>query len=179
MNAMRTDVRVCPFCGEPPGDGVFCAACGRNLAAVEQLPTRADWTAGAGRVGAPPAFASGAEATGAFLAAMRAAGDPGMTETPVEGSSGLLRRAARLEGWVVRPVERNDEDLKDGHYVPGLVLTPAGHYHRLDNKVRGWGTRDFPRFEHSVSAEPVDAPDDARLAGELAAVLEANGLATA
>lgn len=175
---MQADTHVCPFCGEPPGAGVFCAACGRNLAAVDQLPTRAEWTAGAGRTAAQPAFASGAEATEAFLAAMRAAGDPGMTATPVAGSSGLLRRAGRLEGWVVRPVERNEEDLKDGHYVPGLVLTPAGHYHRLDNKIRGWGTRDFPRFEHSVSGEPVEPPDEARLSGELAAVLEANGLAT-
>jgi len=39
-------VRVCPFCGEPPGRGVFCEACGRNLAAVERLPTRAEWEAG-------------------------------------------------------------------------------------------------------------------------------------
>ena len=43
----RATVRVCPFCGEPPGTGVFCAACGRNLAAVERLPTRAEWEAGA------------------------------------------------------------------------------------------------------------------------------------
>ena len=43
---MSADTRVCPFCGEPPGTGVFCAACGRNLATVEQLPTRAEWEAG-------------------------------------------------------------------------------------------------------------------------------------
>ena len=32
------DARVCPHCGEPPGEGVFCAACGRNLASVDRLP---------------------------------------------------------------------------------------------------------------------------------------------
>ena len=37
------DERVCPHCGEPPGEGVFCAACGRNLAAVDRLPTRGEW----------------------------------------------------------------------------------------------------------------------------------------
>ena len=37
------DERVCPHCGEPPGDGVFCAACGRNLSAVDRLPTRGEW----------------------------------------------------------------------------------------------------------------------------------------
>ena len=45
--AMASTERVCPYCGEPPGPGVFCAACGRNLAAVERLPTRAEWEAGA------------------------------------------------------------------------------------------------------------------------------------
>ena len=28
---------------DPPGEGVFCAACGRNLASVDRLPTRAEW----------------------------------------------------------------------------------------------------------------------------------------
>jgi formylglycine-generating enzyme required for sulfatase activity len=40
-------MRVCPFCGNPPGAGVFCQACGRNLAAVERLPTAEEWAAGA------------------------------------------------------------------------------------------------------------------------------------
>src|SRR6478672_10198778 len=53
--AMATTERVCPYCGEPPGPGVFCAACGRNLAAVEQLPTRAEWEAGATAALAPAA----------------------------------------------------------------------------------------------------------------------------
>ena len=60
--------RVCPFCGEPPGAGVFCAACGRNLAHVERLPTRAWEWEGAG---------DPAAATAEFLAAMVAAGNPG------------------------------------------------------------------------------------------------------
>jgi len=43
IQSMEVDARVCPYCGEPPGSGVFCAACGRNLGAVERLPTRAEW----------------------------------------------------------------------------------------------------------------------------------------
>ena len=35
--------RVCPDCGEPPGDGTFCSACGRNLSSVKRLPTRSEW----------------------------------------------------------------------------------------------------------------------------------------
>jgi hypothetical protein len=162
------EARVCPHCGEPPGEGVFCAACGRNLAGLERLPTRSEWEADAAGVD-----------VGTFLAAMRAAGNPGTTQTPIEGrSGGFLRRAPQLEAWVVRPVERNEEDLKDGHYVPGLVLTPDGVFHRLDNKIRGWGGRDFPSYEHSVSDQPVAPPEDERLPRELAAVLTANGVAT-
>src|SRR3954451_5997443 len=104
--------RVCPFCGEPPGAGVFCAACGRNLSAVEQLPTRAEWDA-TQDAAAPPAAggdrAGGercASATAAFLSAMRAAGCPGTTKTPKQKAE-LLRRARRAEGRVVRGAERD------------------------------------------------------------------------
>ena len=37
--------RVCPDCGAPAGDRPFCSSCGRNLATVERLPTRAEWQA--------------------------------------------------------------------------------------------------------------------------------------
>ena len=40
---VEPEARVCPHCGEPPGEGVFCAACGCNLAAIDRLPTRAEW----------------------------------------------------------------------------------------------------------------------------------------
>ena len=73
------DARVCPHCGEPPGEGVFCAACGRNLASVDRLPTRAEWEV-AGAQDDRPLAERCEEATAAFLAAMHAAGDPGTTK---------------------------------------------------------------------------------------------------
>jgi hypothetical protein len=179
VGAMEAGERVCPFCGEPPGTGVFCAACGRNLAAVERLPTRGEWEA---RVEGtrPPAGGDGAlaercaAATAAFLAAMRAAGCPGVTKTP-RRKQALLRRAGRAEGWVVRPVDR-DDDVSPRRYESGLVLTTDGDWYRLDNVVRGYGTRDFPQYEHTVGAEPIAMPVDERLPAELASVLRAQGL---
>jgi hypothetical protein len=81
------DARVCPHCGEPPGEGVFCAACGRNLAAVDRLPTRAEWEI-AGTQDDRPLADRCAEATAAFLAAMHAAG-----ARPPEALGELLRQA--------------------------------------------------------------------------------------
>jgi uncharacterized Zn finger protein (UPF0148 family) len=80
---VAADARVCPHCGEPPG-GVFCAACGRNLATVERLPTRAEWEI-AGVQDDRSLADRCAEATAAFLAAMHAAGDPGKTKTAISG----------------------------------------------------------------------------------------------
>jgi hypothetical protein len=169
--SVGADERVCPHCGEPPG-GVFCASCGRNLASVEQLPTRAEWELTTVEDDRPLADRC-AKATADFLAAMHAAGDPGATKTAVAGS-GWRRR--HVEGWVVRAVER-DENLPPQRYESGLVLTFDGAFHQLDNVVRGYGTRDFPAYEHSVGAEPVDMPVEARLIADLGAVLAANGLA--
>jgi hypothetical protein len=170
--------RVCPFCGEPPGGGVFCSACGRNLADVARLPAAAEWNARAGHD--PPARpaaslqtpASGAVA--AFLEAMRAAGNPGATEIPIDKRP-VFRRAPRLRGWVVRPVDREDFE-QPRRYEPGLVLTVEGEFHRLDSELRGWGQRDFPHYVHTASRDPVDPPLDERLLGELSAVRAANGL---
>ena len=132
--------RVCPFCGEPPGAGVFCAACGRNLANVERLPTRVEWERAEG-AGDPAA------ATAEFLAAMAAAGNPG-AERLARAGGGLRRRF--VEGWVIRPVDREDFDGPK-RYEPGLVLTVDGAWHRLDSELRGWGQRDFP---HTCTACP-------------------------
>jgi hypothetical protein len=169
------EARVCPHCGEPPGDGVFCAACGRNLAAVERLPTRAEWELAAIPDDRPLADRC-AEATAAFLTAMHAAGDPGATKTPMSGRSGF-GRTRHVYGWVVRPVDR-DDNLPPQRYEPGLVLTVEGDFYRLDNVVRGYGTRDFPVYQHTVGAEAIAAPVEARLLAELDAVLRANGVAT-
>jgi hypothetical protein len=164
-----SSARVCPFCGNPPG-GVFCAACGRNLAAVERLPTRAQWEDDGAGV---PAEQS-SEATAAFLAAMRAAGCPGLTSIAMPKRP-AFRRAREVRGWVLRPVDRADFE-EPRRYEPGLVLSVEGRFHRLDSELRGWGQRDFPRFIHTVSAEPVEPPADERLIDDLARVLEAHGI---
>jgi hypothetical protein len=154
--------RVCPFCGQPPGAGVFCTACGRNLADVARLPTASEFSGAA------------ADAVATFLEAMRAAGNPGATEFPT-GKPSAFRRAPRLRGWVVRPVDREDFE-KPTRYEPGLVLSLEGSFHRLDSELRGWGQRDFPQYHHTASPDPVDVPVDARLVDELAAVRAANGV---
>ena len=183
---MASTDRVCPYCGESPGPGVFCAACGRNLAAVERLPTRAEWEEDATGALAPaegPAPAavpavSPAEATGAFLDAMRAAGNPGTTTLPVPDApkEGLLRRTPGVEGWVVRPVVWDDRD-NPRHHQPGLLLTTGGTYHRINSQIRGWGQRNFPVFFDTAAADALDPPDDGRLAADLGAVRREHGAA--
>jgi hypothetical protein len=155
-------MRVCPFCGCPPGAGVFCEACGRNLSAVERLPSAEEWEA-----------VEPAAAVAAFLAAMHDAGDPGAIDFP-SGKPSLLGRTRRVRGWVVRAVDREDFEGPK-RYEPGLVLTVDGAFHQLDSELRGYGQRDFPTFHHTASAEPVDAPLEPRLVAELYAVRTANG----
>ena len=157
-------MRVCPFCGRPPGDGVFCEACGRNLAAVERLPSAEEWEA-----------ADPAAAVAAFLAAMHDAGDPGATDFPA-GKPSFLGRTKKVRGWVVRAVDREDFEGPK-RYEPGLVLTVDGAFHQLDSELRGWGQRDFPTYHHTASAEPIDPPLEPRLVAELDAVRAANGAA--
>jgi hypothetical protein len=159
--------RVCPFCGEPPGEGVFCAACGRNLSGVERLPTAAQWSA--------PADAGQrvSEATDELLAALRAAGEPGAKEYQA-GAPRPFRRTPAVRGWVVRPVDREDFE-QPKRYEPGLLLSVDGRFHRLDSELRGWGQRDFPTYHHTVSPDPVEPPRDQRLLDELAALRAAVG----
>ena len=162
MAAVDPSARVCPFCGERPGDGMFCAACGRNLAHVERLPTAREWS------GAPDLAARVTEATAAFLEEMRAAGEPGVNEIQA-GKPPAFGRGRRIRGWVVRPVDREDFD-EPRRYAAGLFLTVEGSYHRLDSELRGWGQRDFPQYHLVASREPVEAPAEERLLEELAAV---------
>ncbi len=171
---MDPSTRVCPFCGDPPGVGVFCAACGRNLADVARLPTAAEWNDRAAHDPADSLVTRAALATAAFLEAMHAAGNPGAAEIPV-GKPSAFRRARRLYGWVLRPVDREDFE-KPARYEPGLVLTAEGRFHRLDSELRGWGQRDFPQYHHTASPDPVDVPPEERLLVELAAVRAANGV---
>jgi hypothetical protein len=178
MLAMHAEERVCPFCGNPPGLGMFCAACGRNLRAVEQLPTRAELESeeerGASSAGMRPLAERCAEATAAFLAAMRAAGNPGAVSTRMSKQS-AFRRAGSAHGWVLRPVDREDFE-KPRRYEPGLVLTVEGRFHRLHSQLRGWGQRDFPRYDHTVEPDAIEMPVEERLIGELATVLSTHGL---
>ena len=173
---MDSSARVCPFCGQPPGAGMFCAACGHNLAGVTRLPTRAQWKAEEPLGPTPPGGAPArplaercAAATAEFLTAMHAAGDPGAIETPVASRS-TLRRIPRVTGWVVRPVDR-DDDRTPRRYTSGFVLAVDGTFHRLDSELRGWGQRDFPQYHHTVELEPMEPPVEEALIGELAAVL--------
>jgi hypothetical protein len=153
MRGVDDDTRVCPFCGSPPGPGVFCEACGRNLASVEQLPTAREF-------GAPTM--SVAE----FLEAMRAAGNPGTVRLPADQLR-AFRRTPRLEGWIVIPVDREDFE-PPRRYAPGVFLSVDGTFHQLDSELRGHGTRDFPRYEHRVSPEPVEPGPDPRILEGLA-----------
>lgn len=169
--------RVCPFCGEPPGPGVFCAVCGRNLADVRQLPTRLAWERE--RAGTPDpdrssTRASAADAVAAFVAAMHRAGDPGAADMPL-ADPGFLGRTKHVRGWVVRAVDRDDDD-PPSVYEPGLFVTVEGHLHRLDRATRGLGQRAAAGYVDSVGPEVGEPAHDERLAGELAAVLRASGL---
>jgi hypothetical protein len=167
MSRVDPAARVCPFCGSLPGEGMFCAACGRSLAGVERLPTRAAWEEREDE-------APGADPTPSFLAAMRAAGNPGTTTFPTPKPS-AFRRGGKVTGWVVRAVDREDF-AKPRRYVPGVVLTVDGRFHQLDSELRGWGQRDFPSYQLSASAEPVDAPPPAELRAALEALRVAHGL---
>ena len=168
ITGMESEVRVCPFCGQRPGGGIFCEACGRSLSAVERLPTRAEWESG---TSASTSLAeSCAAATAAFLDAMRAAGCPGAAKAPLPGGSGL-RRTRRPNAWVLRPVGRDDPDPWHYEYEPGLLLTTEGRFHRLKSEVRGWGQARFPVYLDTADPEPIEMPVDERLIEELAAVL--------
>jgi hypothetical protein len=171
---MDSGARVCPFCGEAPGAGMFCAACGRNLAAVDQLPTRGEWAAGPA---AQPLAVRCADATAAFLAAMHAAGDPGAAPMPIASRS-TLRRVPKVHGWVVRPVARDDTS-SPRRYEPGILLGVDGRFHRVDSELRGWGQRDFPQYHHTVGIDPIDMPVDERLIEDLAAVLREHNVGRA
>ena len=113
-------------------------------------------------------------AVASFLDAMRAAGNPGVKEF-FTGKRSLFRRTPVVRGWIVRPVDREDFE-EPRRYVPGLVLSVEGRLHRLDSELRGWGQRDFPRYDHTVSLEAVDPPRADRLPAELAEALTARGV---
>ena len=138
---MDPETRVCPFCARPPGPGMFCESCGRNLAGVERLPTAGELTA--------PAPVSLEAAIGDVLDTMPA------TVEIQRGKRRAFGRTPRLTGWIVVPVDREDLETPR-RYEPGLVLSVDGTFHRLDSELRGWGQRDFPQYEQRVSDDPVE-----------------------
>jgi hypothetical protein len=101
-----------------------------------------------------------------FLDAMRAAGNPGTVDVQ-RGKPRVFRRTPHVTGWIVLPVDREDFE-KPRRYEPGLLLTVDGAFHRLDSELRGYGQRDFPRYQHHVSPEPVEDPADERVLAALA-----------
>lgn len=155
---MDPETRVCPFCARPPGPGTFCEPCGRNLAGVERLPTAGE-LATAERTSVQTAVRE-------FLETMRAAGNPGVAEFR-RGKPRAFGRTPRLTGWIVVPVDREDFD-GPRRYEPGLVLSVDGTFHRLDSELRGWGQRDFPRYEQRVSAHAIEPPGDVDVVAALA-----------
>jgi hypothetical protein len=155
---MDPETRVCPFCGRPPGPGMFCEGCGRNLAGIERLPTAGELTA--------PTPVSLQTAIRDFLETMRAAGNPATVEIQ-RGKRRAFGRTPRLTGWIVVPVDREDFDAPR-RYEPGVVLSVDGTLHRLDSELRGWGQRDFPYYEHRVSADPIELPATEDLLAALA-----------
>jgi hypothetical protein len=154
---------------------MFCDACGRNLSQIERLPTRSEWeiepSARAAGVSESPLADRCAAATATFLAAMRAAGDPGAAKAPLLGGSGLRRRP---HAWVLRHVHRKNDDPMHYDYEPGLLLTTEGRFHRLESEVRGWGQARFPRYADGANPDPIEMPVEERLIEELAAVLRDN-----
>ncbi len=137
---------------------MFCEKCGRNLAGVERLPTARELT--------PPAPVSLDTAIRDCLDTLRAAGNPATTEIPC-GKRRSFGRTPQLTGWIVVAVDR--EDFEEPHrYEPGLMLSVDGTLHRLDSELRGWGQRDFPTYEHRVSADPVEVPATDELIAALA-----------
>ena len=58
--------------------------------------------------------------------------------------------------------------------VVPTVADADGNYHLVESKVRGYGTRDFPRFEDTVAGDPIDLPVEERIIDELAVLLREN-----
>jgi hypothetical protein len=147
---------------------VFCERCGRNLSAVERLPTASELAGG------PPAAPADVQsAVREFLDAMRATGNPGAVKLR-SGKPRAFGRTPQLTGWIVVPVDREDF-AAPRRYEPGLVLSVDGTFHRLDSELRGYGQRDFPHYEHHVSSDPVEPPAEAALLAALARLRPALG----
>src|SRR3954462_3333750 len=101
-----------------------------------------------------------ADATVGFLGAMRAAGNPGVVRFDLAVKTGPFKRTPKVEGWVVRPVDREDFGDAPKRYEPGLFLTVDADGQVLNNERRGGGQRASPKSPHPVRPEPIETPED-------------------
>ena len=89
----RASARTAPA---PPGPGVFCEACGRNLADVERLPTARELAAAqpSSPLTSPPTGASVAKTVREFLETMARGGQPRHGAAPVRETTGVSTHTA-------------------------------------------------------------------------------------
>jgi hypothetical protein len=73
------EVRVCPGCGEPAGTDLYCGTCGEHLAALAELPSRAEWLAADARSAPADAKAGARRVSSGADAASRIAPAPRIT----------------------------------------------------------------------------------------------------
>jgi hypothetical protein len=80
---------VCPRCGEAAGEQRFCGQCGLNIAAQDELPTRAEWEARA--AGAPASTPAAGTSPRTPAVGATASGAPGPTISPSEAAQLFVR----------------------------------------------------------------------------------------
>jgi hypothetical protein len=76
------EARVCPGCGEPAGTDRYCGTCGEHLAALAELPSRAEWLAADARSATANATLGADQIPSGVDAASRPAPAPRITAPP-------------------------------------------------------------------------------------------------
>jgi hypothetical protein len=141
---------------------MFCEACGRNLLAVERLPTRAEREREqrAGAAGMRPLAERCADATAAFLAAARGRQPGCRPHAHVEAvavSAGRL--GARVGAAAGRPRGlRGAASLRAGAGVDG-----GGPLSPPPQRAPGLGPARLPYSHHTVEPDAIDMPLAERL----------------
>jgi hypothetical protein len=91
------EARVCPGCGTPAGADLYCGTCGEHLAALAELPSRAEWLAADAR--SAPANAT----VGAGQVPSRA--DPASRPAPAPRIAAPPPRSTPSIGPLLHPTE--------------------------------------------------------------------------